>query len=91
MAEQDQTLVTKTYRVTILEQQGSKTFRMCKERDETVITLVNVQSWLRLSIRHNMIRSSLCLTCSNYDFEPAKHWYEHRAEGVVENQDTQNL
>ena len=29
--------------------------------------------------------------CSKYGFEPAKHWYEHRAEGVMENRDTEIL
>ena len=29
--------------------------------------------------------------CSKYGFEPAKHWYEHRAEGVMKNQDTKIL
>ena len=72
MAEQDQILVTKAYMVTIQKQQDSKKSRMCKERDETVITF------------------SEC-TCSNYGFEPAKHWYEYRAERVVENQDTNNV
>ena len=91
MAVQDQTLVTKAYRVTILKQQSSNKCRMCNKRDETVIPSVNVHSWLWLSIRHNMIRSSLWLTCSKYGFEPAKHWYEHGAEKVVENQDTKNL
>ena len=91
MAEQDQKLVTKAYRVTILKQQGYKKSRMRNERGETVTTLVNVQSWLWPSIRHNMIGLTLWLTCSKYGFEPAKHWYEHRAEGVVENQETKKL
>ena len=29
--------------------------------------------------------------CSKYGFESPKHWYEHRTEGVVENQNTKIL
>ena len=29
--------------------------------------------------------------CSKYGFEPSKQWYEHRAEGVIENQDIKIL
>ena len=41
MTEQDQTLVTKAYRDTILKQQGSKKCKMCNERDETVMHILS--------------------------------------------------
>ena len=29
--------------------------------------------------------------CSEYGFEPTKHWYEERTEGVMENEDAKIL
>ena len=46
MAAQDKKLATKTYRVTILKQQGSKKCRMCNERDETVMHILSEHSKL---------------------------------------------
>ena len=41
MAAQDKKLATKTYRVTILKQQGSKKYRMCIEKERTVMHILN--------------------------------------------------
>ena len=67
MAVQNQTLVTKTYRVTIWKQRTSKKCRMCncQEMKLLYISSVNVQSWLRMSIRTTMIWLPLWFT-GNY-------------------------
>ena len=89
MAKQDQKLAIKAYRVTILKQQGFKKSRVCNKTDETVIiSLVNVQSQYRLRTRKAIIKLPLrfsgnCRTC--------QHWYKHRADRVMENQDTKIL
>ena len=66
LAEQNQRLVTKAYRVTILKQQAPKSVG-CVTRETRLLCISsrNVQSWLRPSTRSAMIRSPLCFT-ENY-------------------------
>ena len=86
---QDQTLASKTYKVTILKQNGSKKCKMCSEREETVKHILSGCSKLaqtEYTKHHDKVPTMVPWElCSKYGFEPAKHWYEHRAEEVMEN------
>ena len=94
-AAQYQALATKAYKVTILKQQRSKKCKMCNERDGTVMHILSEC----LKLAHTEYKKSHAEVaimghwelCSKYGFKSAKHWYEHRAEGVIENQDVKIL
>ena len=74
MAAQYQTLVTKTYRITILRQQGSKNRRMCNERNETVMHILSECSKLaqnEYKNHHDMVATMVATMvhrklCSKY-------------------------
>ena len=95
MAAQDQTLATKPYRATIFKQQSSNNYRVCNERDGTVVHTLS--EYLKLvqteyKKRHDKVATMVhWKLCSMYGFESIKHWYEHRAGGVMKNQDTNIL
>ena len=57
MAAQNQALESRAYSVIVLIEQGSKKCRTCDKHDETVThILINVLSWLRLSIKSTIIK-----------------------------------
>ena len=86
MATQDQTLATIAYRVAILKQQGSEECRICNEREETVMhTLSECSKLAQAEYKKRQDKVATMVhweLCSKYGFEPANHWYEHRAERV---------
>ena len=84
----DQTLVIRTYKVTILTEQGFKKCRMCSNRDEAVMPILKVCSKLAQT-EHTKSHDKVATIvhwkpCSKYGFEPAKRWYEYRTEKVME-------
>ena len=70
MATQDQTLVTRAYKVIILT--GLHEVQMCDKRDETVMHISGNGQSRSATVVHREL-------CSKYGFEPVKLWYKHRA------------
>ena len=68
---------------------------MCNGRNEIVTHIFNDYSKLaqtKYKERHDKIVTIVLRdVCSKYGFKPAKHWYKHRAEGVMENQNAMIL
>ena len=69
--------------------------RLCNERNETVIHILSECSKLAQTEYkkcHDEVTTMVHWElCSKYGFGPAKHWYEHRPEGVMGKQDTKIL
>ena len=64
---------------------------MSNEKDETVMHILSEHSKLAQKCHDKVIAMVHWKLCSKYGFESVKHWYEHRAERVIENQDIKIL
>ena len=88
-------MAAQAYKVTIIKQKGSKRCRMSSERDEPVMHILSECSKL-VQTEYKKHHDKVAIVvrwelCSKYCVKPAKHWYEHRAEEIMENQDTKIL
>ena len=91
MAAQDQALPqdTRNMRVNVYGETGSAKCRMCDKVDETIMHIVSeceVLAQGEYKRRHDKVATRIhCELCKTYNF-PYKKWYQHRAEGVLENE-----
>ena len=69
------------------------TNRICQERSSKhILSEYSKLTHTEYKKRHDKVATMVHRElCSKYGFESAKHWYEHRVEGVMENQDTKIL
>jgi hypothetical protein len=90
MAAQDQALPTTNYKVAIMKEEGSKSCRMCGERDETVMHLISECEKLapgEYKKRHDRVASIIHWDlCALHGFQRSKTWYDHKPEAVLENE-----
>ena len=90
IAAQDQALETNYHKARIERRRESAKCRICKEKAETVTYLVSECSKLaqkEYKRRHDKIATAVHWSILKTNNLPhSKHWYEHKAEAVMENE-----
>jgi hypothetical protein len=90
IAAQDQAMMTRNFQKSVMKQQVENKCRMCGSRSETVFHILcecEKMAQLQYKKRHDKVAGLIHWEmCKQFGLPYAKHWYDHRAEPVLENE-----